>query len=511
LTKDALFESVWDGMIVSESALTSVIKELRRALGDQISDPMYIESVYGRGYRFVAPSSAVAPKPGSTRTSHVPARSMAERPGAPPLLAVPPFDDSALGSGDGHLAAVLHEEVLIALSRFRDIRLVLDADAGKVAPEGWGERDYRLGVRLVHGEDSIRAFARMSRLASGEIIWADQVSLLTAAPMGGVEDMARRVAAAALPRLHDDILRNIPPRGGDDAYDRYFATRLRMRSAESLTEASAVASEWEALIQEHPSLVQAYPPLIRLYNTDFGFLGPGSTDQSHRRRAYELAHRAIAIDGTDSHLHSVKGWCHLWAGEPALARRHFEDAARLNPYHQARLVELATGFMFLDDLDRASDLLENCRSLAAFAGEEPHEEEGLLRLLRGDYLGAGVSLGLARRVHPDAPPAIAPSTLADLYALLAAAGAQGGDLDRRAGEWIGALQERWAGEEPLDGPRIKQWILQHNPFQEEARRQWLCSLIDVALAAARPGRRRTRAQAPPGISSAPRAPAVPSS
>ena len=37
LTKDALFSTVWDGTIVSESALTSAIKELRRALGDEIA------------------------------------------------------------------------------------------------------------------------------------------------------------------------------------------------------------------------------------------------------------------------------------------------------------------------------------------------------------------------------------------------------------------------------------------------------------------------------------------
>src|SRR4051812_10582883 len=54
ITKDELFSSVWDGTIVSESALTSVIKELRRALGDESRTPRFIESVYGRGYRFVA-------------------------------------------------------------------------------------------------------------------------------------------------------------------------------------------------------------------------------------------------------------------------------------------------------------------------------------------------------------------------------------------------------------------------------------------------------------------------
>ena len=55
LTKEALFSSVWDGTIVSESALTSVIKELRRALGDESRTPRFIESVYGRGYRFIEP------------------------------------------------------------------------------------------------------------------------------------------------------------------------------------------------------------------------------------------------------------------------------------------------------------------------------------------------------------------------------------------------------------------------------------------------------------------------
>jgi DNA-binding winged helix-turn-helix (wHTH) protein len=55
VTKDALFSSVWDGVIVSESALTSAVKELRRALGDESRTPRYIESVYGRGYRLLAP------------------------------------------------------------------------------------------------------------------------------------------------------------------------------------------------------------------------------------------------------------------------------------------------------------------------------------------------------------------------------------------------------------------------------------------------------------------------
>ena len=63
LTKEALFSSVWDGTIVSESALTSVIKELRRALGDDPKNPRFIESVYGRGYRFLPEVTGSAATP----------------------------------------------------------------------------------------------------------------------------------------------------------------------------------------------------------------------------------------------------------------------------------------------------------------------------------------------------------------------------------------------------------------------------------------------------------------
>jgi DNA-binding winged helix-turn-helix (wHTH) protein len=55
VTKDELMSSVWDGTIVSEFSLTSAIKELRRALDDDARAPRFIESVYGRGYRFLRP------------------------------------------------------------------------------------------------------------------------------------------------------------------------------------------------------------------------------------------------------------------------------------------------------------------------------------------------------------------------------------------------------------------------------------------------------------------------
>src|SRR5262249_19846655 len=52
--KAELIEQLWEQRFVSENALTRVVADLRRALGDSVSSPRYIETVPKRGYRFVA-------------------------------------------------------------------------------------------------------------------------------------------------------------------------------------------------------------------------------------------------------------------------------------------------------------------------------------------------------------------------------------------------------------------------------------------------------------------------
>jgi class 3 adenylate cyclase/DNA-binding winged helix-turn-helix (wHTH) protein len=61
LTKDALFATVWPETVVSESVLAVAIRELRQVLGDQARRPQFIETVHGRGYRFIAPVTVAAP------------------------------------------------------------------------------------------------------------------------------------------------------------------------------------------------------------------------------------------------------------------------------------------------------------------------------------------------------------------------------------------------------------------------------------------------------------------
>jgi predicted ATPase/DNA-binding winged helix-turn-helix (wHTH) protein len=54
VTKAALLDAVWPDVSVSDSMPAISVRELRKALGDAAESPRFIETVQGRGYRFIA-------------------------------------------------------------------------------------------------------------------------------------------------------------------------------------------------------------------------------------------------------------------------------------------------------------------------------------------------------------------------------------------------------------------------------------------------------------------------
>jgi predicted ATPase/DNA-binding winged helix-turn-helix (wHTH) protein len=55
VTKEELLERLWAGRFVSETTLTSRLTLARRAIGDRRREPHLIQTIHGRGYRFIAP------------------------------------------------------------------------------------------------------------------------------------------------------------------------------------------------------------------------------------------------------------------------------------------------------------------------------------------------------------------------------------------------------------------------------------------------------------------------
>ncbi len=59
-TKQEIFSAVWPDTAVTDHALTRIIAQIRRALGDEAREARYLETVPTRGYRWVRPVEEVA-------------------------------------------------------------------------------------------------------------------------------------------------------------------------------------------------------------------------------------------------------------------------------------------------------------------------------------------------------------------------------------------------------------------------------------------------------------------
>jgi class 3 adenylate cyclase/predicted ATPase len=166
VTKDALFAAVWPETAVSGSVLTVAIRQLRRALGDQARLPQFIETVHGRGYRFIAPVTVVEPFPERSQragtlpqswpvtrghavdiasTALAPPRELAPFPAVPrPPSDLQPDDTASRASAPGAPPSVAAErrQLTILCSELVDSSRL----AGQLDPE-----DYRDMVHAYHG------------------------------------------------------------------------------------------------------------------------------------------------------------------------------------------------------------------------------------------------------------------------------------------------------------------------------------------------------------------------
>jgi len=221
--KDTLMNLVWPGAYVDENNLSQCVAALRRVLQDRRGSNRYIETVQGRGYRFVA---EVAP-------ADVVQRMAAAGVG----VAVLPFENLSGDPGRGYLADGLTEELIAALGQIDPTRIGV---AGRSAVQGYrgvADGPVRAGRELGSAyvvEGSIRAeggrlrvTANLVRTEDSIVVWSESYDSEPASILAFQRELADAVARQV--RLHldpvrVDALRFRQPRTGD-ALDWYLRGR----------------------------------------------------------------------------------------------------------------------------------------------------------------------------------------------------------------------------------------------------------------------------------------------
>src|SRR5687768_5744360 len=98
VSRDAIFERVWSDVVVSDGALSQAVRTLRRALGDDPREPVFIRTVSRHGYRFVFPDVAEQPDDGAALSA-----AAADL----PVIAAPPVSAPVADPFEAPLARIL--------------------------------------------------------------------------------------------------------------------------------------------------------------------------------------------------------------------------------------------------------------------------------------------------------------------------------------------------------------------------------------------------------------------
>ena len=136
VTREELQQKLWpsDTFVDFDHSLNTAINKVREALGDSASSPRYVETLARRGYRFIAPVQADAPKDALPQEKAI-ASNLGKYPtpntSFPPVAMHPeldvPIPRRALTRGLFALIQVMYLVFyLVALFRLRDVQLVAD-------------------------------------------------------------------------------------------------------------------------------------------------------------------------------------------------------------------------------------------------------------------------------------------------------------------------------------------------------------------------------------------------
>lgn len=266
VTKEEIFDHVWNGLAVSDSVLTTAIKELRQALDDDARQPKLIETVHRRGYRFMVPVTASVEvptvEPPKQETALPPRRygvwlgggvlalvlaallwvfvpSSSTIPTAsaalaihPKSVAVLPFRDLSAGSDQSWFAEGLTEEIQNRLIRTPDLHVVSKSTAaGFREQEGSLPAKARsLGVAHIldgsvrRAEGRVRVTVQLVRTSDGAQLWSQTYDRAASDVITIQEDIAFRIASAMKTVMEPAKLRAMVAAGtrSVEAYEAYL-------------------------------------------------------------------------------------------------------------------------------------------------------------------------------------------------------------------------------------------------------------------------------------------------
>src|SRR5437660_2006012 len=311
VSRDELLDAVWNGRIVSDSALATCINAARVAIGDSGEAQVLIKTLPRRGFRFIGTVREGKASATEARQGPRPA-GIFELP-EKPSIAVLPFQNLSSDPEQASFADGIVEDIISGLSRIRWLFVIARnssfvykgraVDAKQVGRE--------LGVRyLLEGSvrragERIRISAQVVEAQTGVHLWAERYDRLyddifalqdeiTMSVTGAIEPSLRKVEVERVKRKRPENL---------DAYDLVLRA-LPYTYSHRVEDGDIAAPLLQKALELEPNYAAAHASLAWCYHFRFR---PRS-DEADRIAAIHHAHAAIAAGGDDATALGIAGF-----------------------------------------------------------------------------------------------------------------------------------------------------------------------------------------------------------
>jgi TolB-like protein len=332
VSRDDLLNAVWNGRIVSESALTSRINAARTAVADRGDAQRLIRTVRGRGLRFVGEvQTATSASAEPMATSYA----LPDR----PSIAVLPFENLSGDPGQEHLADGITEDIITALSHIRWLFVI--ARGSTFTYKGKGVDVVRiareLGVRYVlegsirRQQDRVRITVQLVQADSATQLWAHRYDRAISDFFALQDEITDAVAGSLeneIAASERDRARRKPPDSlaAWDLFQRGWWHYLQ-QNGEHFAEARRL---FRSAGEREPTFAAPYAALALV---DYEVIARMWTNDPDvlTSEMLEAGSRAVALDSNDSFSHVAMGLAFLQRRDQQRAIGEHNAALALNP------------------------------------------------------------------------------------------------------------------------------------------------------------------------------------
>ncbi|MCB1496869.1 MAG: winged helix-turn-helix domain-containing protein [Bauldia sp.] len=344
LSRDEIIDAVWQGRIVSDSAVSTRINAARQALGDDGKSQRMIRTVSRRGFLFVPEievvESAAAPI-GSHATGGRPDSDAGvgqER----PSIVVLPFDNLSDDPGQSFFSDGIADDIITDLSRYGELFVIARQSAFAFHDRDGSGYDFarELGVAyLLEGSvrragGRVRVTAQLIDMATRNTLWAERFDRDVEDILDVQEEIATVIVNTLVGQVSLRHYKRVQMSGGDaiSAYDHALKAQQHIWDF-SRESAARARREAEAAIRLDPGFARAHAVLGWAHHIE-GSNGWSEDPNRPFDKALVHAKAAIAADPNEPWGHCVLGFTLWWRDRDRDFRRGLEEAwlaVRLNP------------------------------------------------------------------------------------------------------------------------------------------------------------------------------------